>query len=278
MGRTPDRTYRIADFAALTGVTARALRHYDRLGLLRPRRSSAGYRLYAERDFETLEEIVALQFIGIPLKEIVAIRRRSRTSFRDRLRAQRRVLEARRGTLARAVAAVAAAEAALESDRPIDAALYRHIIEVMQMDTNRQHAVDTYLNMLKAKAAHLAALSAEQRATFAAQWSQLVDDVRTSIDEDPSGPKAQALLDRWTALLQALTGVDTPKVLDAAALQATPGIGDDLWNRRAEWLPGHEATESVTVESVRAQAFERAKTFADSAVLDFINRARAARR
>jgi hypothetical protein len=38
----PERTYRTAEFAKLTGVTSRALRHYDRLGLLRPGRSEAG--------------------------------------------------------------------------------------------------------------------------------------------------------------------------------------------------------------------------------------------
>ena len=44
------RTYRTAAFAALAGVTPRALRHYDRLGLLKPRRTTAGYRIYTERD------------------------------------------------------------------------------------------------------------------------------------------------------------------------------------------------------------------------------------
>jgi DNA-binding transcriptional MerR regulator len=84
-----NRTYRTAAFAALAGVTSRTLHHDDRLGLLRPKRSSAGYRIYSQRDLETLEESVALKFIGIPLKDIAAIRRRSRGSFIDILRAQR---------------------------------------------------------------------------------------------------------------------------------------------------------------------------------------------
>jgi DNA-binding transcriptional MerR regulator len=90
------RTYRTAAFAALAGVTPRALRHYDRLGLLKPRRSEAGYRLYSERDLEALEAIVALKFIGVPLKEIAAIRRRAKGPFAQVLRAQREALEAKR--------------------------------------------------------------------------------------------------------------------------------------------------------------------------------------
>ncbi|MGB7730210.1 MAG: MerR family transcriptional regulator [Candidatus Acidiferrum sp.] len=63
--------YRAKEFASLAGVTVRALHHYDRLGLLRPKqRSEAGYRLYGVRDFARLEQIVVLKFLGIPLKQI----------------------------------------------------------------------------------------------------------------------------------------------------------------------------------------------------------------
>jgi DNA-binding transcriptional MerR regulator len=73
MSMNTKRTYSIAAFAALAGVTPRALRHYDRLGLLTPTRSNTGYRRYVERDLEVLEEIIALKFIGVPLKQIAGI-------------------------------------------------------------------------------------------------------------------------------------------------------------------------------------------------------------
>src|SRR5467141_3840255 len=63
--------YQAQEFAKLAGVTVRALHHYDRLGLLKPRqRTRSGYRLYSERDFARLEQIVVLKFLGIPLKQI----------------------------------------------------------------------------------------------------------------------------------------------------------------------------------------------------------------
>lgn len=65
-----DRTYHTREFAQLAGVTARALHHYDRLGLLKPKRTPAGYRAYSAHDFEKLEQIIALKFIGVPLKKI----------------------------------------------------------------------------------------------------------------------------------------------------------------------------------------------------------------
>jgi DNA-binding transcriptional MerR regulator len=51
-------------------VTVKALHHYDRLGLLKPRRTHAGYRLYTDADRERLEQIAAFKFIGLPLKQI----------------------------------------------------------------------------------------------------------------------------------------------------------------------------------------------------------------
>ena len=63
--------YRVQEFAALAGVTVRALHHYDQLGLLKPlRRPGSGYRIYRDADFARLEQIVVLKFLGIPLREI----------------------------------------------------------------------------------------------------------------------------------------------------------------------------------------------------------------
>jgi DNA-binding transcriptional MerR regulator len=278
MARSPNRTYKIAEFAVLAGVTSRALRHYERLGLLRPRRSSAGYRLYVEQDLETLEEIVALSFIGVPLKEIAILRRRSRASLAERLHAQRQILETKRGTLTRAIAALSAAEAALKSGREVDVQLFRHIIEVMQMDANHEKTVTNYVEMLKAKMTHISALSPEARAQLRHQWSALARDIKASASEDPAGPRAQALLTRWLALLQAMTGADASQILEAASLEDSARVSDSVWTRRAEWLPAGQTTDTTDVEAARARVQDLAKSLADHSVLEFLKRARAARR
>ena len=73
--------YHAREFAELAGVTVRALHHYDGLGLLRPRRTQAGYRLYSLRDLQRLEQIVALKFLGIPLKQIGTLFNREATAL-----------------------------------------------------------------------------------------------------------------------------------------------------------------------------------------------------
>lgn len=58
----------------LTGVTKRALEHYENKGLLRPRRAGEGVannrRLYGEEDIERLKRIVVMSEFGLKLERI----------------------------------------------------------------------------------------------------------------------------------------------------------------------------------------------------------------
>lgn len=58
---TGEEALTIGDVAARTGLTERALRHYEAEGLLRPARTSAGRRFYIARDLERLAQIAAFK-------------------------------------------------------------------------------------------------------------------------------------------------------------------------------------------------------------------------
>lgn len=63
--------FTVGDLSRLTGVTVRALHHYDEIGLVRPsQRSCAGYRLYDERDVLRLQQVLVFRELGVPLGEI----------------------------------------------------------------------------------------------------------------------------------------------------------------------------------------------------------------
>jgi MerR family transcriptional regulator, thiopeptide resistance regulator len=130
------KSYRIHEFAQLGGVTVKALHHYDRLGLLTPRRSEAGYRVYRECDLERLEQIVALKFLGLPLKQVGVVLERTNLKLAEALRAQRRAIGEKQAVLARAARAIEAAEDALAVGAPADPAILRKIIEVIDMQTD----------------------------------------------------------------------------------------------------------------------------------------------
>lgn len=64
----------IKEMSELTGVSARALRYYDEIGLFHPNgRSEAGYRLYDEKELEVLRQILYFRELDIPLRTIKEI-------------------------------------------------------------------------------------------------------------------------------------------------------------------------------------------------------------
>ena len=68
------RTFLISVAAELSGMHAQTLRTYDRLGLVRPQRSSGGGRRYSERDVDLLREVQRLsQDEGVNLAGIKRI-------------------------------------------------------------------------------------------------------------------------------------------------------------------------------------------------------------
>lgn len=64
----------VHEVSALTGVSVRALHHYDQIGLLKPAAvSDAGYRLYDEKALVRLQCIMLFRTLEFPLKDIKAI-------------------------------------------------------------------------------------------------------------------------------------------------------------------------------------------------------------
>jgi len=65
---------KVGELARRTGVTVRALHHYDSIGLLRPtERSEGGYRLYNSGDVARLHGIQTLRQLGVPLAEMAQL-------------------------------------------------------------------------------------------------------------------------------------------------------------------------------------------------------------
>jgi len=203
-------------FAELAGVTVRTLHHYDRLGLLRARRTEAGYRVYRESDLERLEQIVALKFVGLPLKRIKTLLDRDNLELAEALPRQRLVLEAKRKLIDRAIRAIQDAERTLATGQRPDAAILKKIIEVIEMQDNPNWSEKYYseeaLDKLKNRK-----WTPEMQEQTTNKWNDLFRDVEAALGEDPAGAKAQALAARWSALIHEFT-------------QGDPGVSKGLNN------------------------------------------------
>jgi len=213
------RHYKIREFAKLAGVTVKALHHYDRLALLKPVRTEAGYRVYCERDLEILEQIIALKFLGLPLKDIGAVLKRPALTWRDTLRMQRQALEERQERLSRTIRVIRAAENAIESGKPADPATLKKIIEVIDMQES-----------ISAMKKYYSEESWEQHRRYyeegpSAEWRQLYSDAQELLGQDPGSAEAQELVRRWYNLARRAHDGDLEVQTDSPA----------AWMDRANW-------------------------------------------
>jgi len=205
-------TYRVRQFAELAGVTVRALHHYDRLALLKPRRTGSGYRVYSAPDLDRLERIVALKFLGLPLKEIKAVLDRDTRSLPLVLRGQRTALEEKRRRLDLAISAIRDAEQTLHASEPPDALVIRRIIEVIEMQENTEYLKQFYSGdawaELEKRRREMTPEMRQRAEDGTRRWMELFHDVEAAIDanEDPSSDRAKELGRRWNALVHEFTG------------------------------------------------------------------------
>ena len=241
------------EFAELAGVTVKALHHYDRLGLLKPARTTAGYRVYASADLERLEQIVALRFVGIPLKHMSALLDRGAFPLQSTFRRQREVLEDKRRRLDRAIEALAEAERSAGAGTEAAASILQGVIRVIAMqdvDVMRKYFSDEAWERGRE---HFDDWPSQE-------WQALYRDVAAALGTDPAGPAAQALADRWVALsLAGSTGSGVRaglvkawadrehwppalkrRITEFNIEQATRFINEAMWVR---WDTEREATE-----------------------------------
>jgi len=231
--------YRAKEFASLAGVTVRALHHYDRLGLLRPKqRTEAGHRLYSLRDFARLEQIVVLKFLGIPLKQMSRLLEPD-AKLSAVLGKQREVLFVKRLQLDKAIRAISNAQRSIRSKKEPDWKLFQLIVKEFDMQNSIEWKGKYFSDDAKAKVRERQKLwSPELQARISRQWSELYADVEACLGEDPAGPKAQALAARWKDLVHQFTGGD-PEI--QKGLNA-------MWADSANWPQGSEAARFVKPE------------------------------
>ena len=173
------------------------------------------------------------------------------------LRAQRRALEAKRRRLDRAIGAIAEAEQSIQTGQPVDSAVLRRIIEVIEMSDHAEDMKKYYSDEAWAELSRRREAKTDGMREIAMEgtrkWQALFADVTASLDEDPSSPKAQALLARWQALIDEFTGGNQA---------IKEGLGR-AWGDRENWSPAMK---------------QNAAPFSEPGIWEFINRCRQAAR
>ena len=79
--------YTSGEFAKKAHVTKKTLRYYNDHGFLKPSFTEEnGYKLYTDRDFEKIQRILLLKYLGFSLEEIKNTEPEMPTEFADILR------------------------------------------------------------------------------------------------------------------------------------------------------------------------------------------------
>ena len=107
-----------ADCAERTGLTVRALRVYEREGLLKPSRSAKGWRRYGPDDLLRLNTISVLKALGLTLAQIRKLLCEAAPSLLSVLQVQAKSWRQRHGEAAKALELVEAAIHRLERNQP----------------------------------------------------------------------------------------------------------------------------------------------------------------
>ncbi len=169
---------RIGEVAKATGLTVRALHHYDAAGLVRPSgRTQAGHRLYGVSDVARLEQVAALRRAGLALEEIAGVL----ASGDIRSALERRLAEVEHELVAGAQLRFRLREAIEES------------------------------RMLEEKLARRAKSVGEERIKqVEREWAALFEELEEhrSQGRDPADPAVQALVERGDGLFAEFHGGD----------------------------------------------------------------------
>jgi DNA-binding transcriptional MerR regulator len=195
---------RIGDLAVATGVTVRALHHYDAIGLLVPSRSEAGQRLYTQADLLRLYQIVALRRLGFALPEIAAYLEREfdpREVVRRQLAELKRQMELQERLRMRLTVVLDALDRAHESTA-------EDLIDIMEViNEMEQYYTPEQLVKIEAQRRELGdqGLRRGQEA-----WAQLIPlmEAERQRGTDPADPRVHELAQRWQALVEQMTGGD----------------------------------------------------------------------
>lgn len=158
----------IKEMSELTGVSARALRYYDEIGLFHPNgRSEAGYRLYDEKELEVLRQILYFRELDIPLRIIKEIIENPALDRKSILQTQKKMLISEKERLERLIDSI---DVALKGANTMDftvfnkeesSKMFSAMLEHMP-DEIRDTAIKEFGSVEEWRAHYLNAVSSEE--------------------------------------------------------------------------------------------------------------------
>ena len=220
------------EMARCLGVSAKALRVYEREGLISPHRSEGGWRLYGPVEAERLHKVLTLRSIGLSLKRIKVLITDDQASFETVLAFQEEALEHQRRRTEAALGLLRAARRMIAAGKPLS------LDDLINLTRETIMPNPTAMRALKAKAGALLAdrnLLSEGQALIADLNGQVEASGKSKQDlreeaqalfaeaetlmrrDDTSSAAAKSFARRWVGLVSGFKPPSTPKALEVKA-------------------------------------------------------------
>jgi DNA-binding transcriptional MerR regulator len=211
---TSEKHLSTAETAQALGVTPRALRLYERRGLVTPARTQAGWRVYGPEALARLHQILTLKRFGLSLAAIGELLAGRLARLETVLALQEEALAKRLAEAERGLALVRAARQRLTAGGALSldelTTLTRETAMTKDMPgwaKEMQPIVDKHFSEAD-RAAWAKKAGAYDQAAVSAQWEALIVEANALVGTDPGAPKAQDLARRWREMTEIKSGAD----------------------------------------------------------------------
>jgi DNA-binding transcriptional MerR regulator len=213
-GQRKPSTDNSAAIAAQFGISLKALRLYERLGLLNAPRNVAGWRVYGSAEIERLHQILSLKQLGLSLARIAELLKARSTDLAALLSVQEEMLLESRRESDHALTLIQIAKARVGKNGKLTAdelaALVRGISKTLIRSTaeleDLARRIYTPEQIAKFNSREQ---SPENAARVGALWAQIYADIDAMLPGgDPLSKKGLAIVRRAVALIQEQTRGD----------------------------------------------------------------------
>jgi DNA-binding transcriptional MerR regulator len=196
--------WKVGELARRTGLSVRALHHYDEIGLLRPSlRTPSGHRLYERDDLARLQRIQSLRALGFPLEEVGRLLQGPAISSQRVISLQLARLRQQIALQTRLAERLERLAHHLESAETVSADELCQLIE--DMTTMEKYFTTEQLEELRLRGEQI---GPDRIREVEEEWAEVIPAVRKAMENgaDPASPEVQELARRWQGLVHEFTG------------------------------------------------------------------------
>jgi DNA-binding transcriptional MerR regulator len=218
------RHFSPAEAAERLGVSVKALRIYERRGMVAPLRTAAGWRAYGPDQIARLHQVLALKSLGLPLARIAELVAEKPVDLDALLALQEEALASQRRRLDQAIGLLRTARTKLKAGEGLSiddltTLAKETTMSDQEMKTVFKPIIDKHFTETDRPALAAAQAGGYDQAQITAEWNALFAECRVLAEKgDPTTPEAMDLARRWMAQVGKFTGGDPSLFQKSAAV------------------------------------------------------------